>query len=103
MSIANTSSPASRVRYDISTLTDLDVHLFNEGRHFDLHNKFGAHIVTAPDGTLGTSFAVWAPNARSVSVFGNFNEWDKTSHALRPSGSSGIWHGFIPDVGQGAL
>ena len=57
-------------------MSDYDIHLFREGNHFGLYNKLGSHIVSR-DGTEGVSFAVWAPNARRVSVIGTFNEWDK--------------------------
>jgi 1,4-alpha-glucan branching enzyme len=94
---------APRVRTDVTLLTDDDVHLFNEGTHFDLHKKLGAHIYAAPDGTTGTYFAVWAPNAQDVAVVGDFNHWNTQSHSLRPRGSSGIWEGFLPDVQRGTL
>ncbi len=90
------------VRHDITMLTDDDFFLFNEGSHFKLYEKLGAHLVTL-DGVEGTYFAVWAPNAKQVSVAGEFNSWDKSSHPLRPKGQSGIWEGFIPDIGRGAL
>ena len=90
------------VRHDITMLTDDDLFLFNEGSHFKLYEKLGAHLVTL-DGVEGTYFAVWAPNAKQVSVAGEFNSWDKSSHPLRPKGQSGIWEGFIPDIGRGAL
>jgi 1,4-alpha-glucan branching enzyme len=88
------------VSFDASLLTQDDLFLFNEGTHYRLYNKLGAHPLTA-DGTSGTYFAVWAPNATQVSVMGEFNHWDKASHTLRPRGESGIWEGFIPGVGQG--
>ncbi len=91
------------VRYDVSLLSDDDLHLFNEGTHFDIHTKLGAHRCQGKDGSAGTCFAVWAPNARSVSIVGNFNDWDEHSHRLRPRGSSGIWEGFVPGMGHGAL
>ena len=81
-----------------SLLSDLDLHLFNEGTHVRLWDKLGAH--PAKD---GTHFAVWAPAAKKVHVVGDFNEWAKTKHALKPRGSSGIWEGFIPGVKKGAL
>jgi 1,4-alpha-glucan branching enzyme len=84
-----------------SLLTDHDLHLFNEGTHYRLYDKLGAHLVTV-DGTPGAYFAVWAPNARQVTVMGEFNGWDKHGHALAHRGSSGIWEGFVPGVGQGA-
>jgi 1,4-alpha-glucan branching enzyme len=90
------------VAFDTSLLTRDDLYLFNEGTHYRLYNKLGAHPLTAA-GTYGTYFAVWAPNAAQVSVMGEFNDWDKASHALRPRGDSGIWEGFIPGVGQGAI
>ncbi len=88
-------------RSTTSLLTDLDLHLFNEGSHFRLYDKLGAHPVVS-DGRAGTQFAVWAPDAERVSVIGEFNHWNAGSHALQPRGHSGIWEGFVPDVGQGA-
>jgi 1,4-alpha-glucan branching enzyme len=78
-----------------------DLHLFNEGTHRRLWEKMGAHL-TVVDGRRGTSFAVWAPSAKRVEVVGDFNQW---SHGtpLQPLGSSGIWTGFVPDLGKGAL
>ena len=86
--------------YDVSLLTDDDLHLFNEGTHYDLWKKLGSHVIRR-DGDVGTYFAVWAPNAERVSVIGQFNEWNNRSHPLRPRGTSGIWQGFIPTVEQG--
>jgi 1,4-alpha-glucan branching enzyme len=83
-------------------LTDQDLYLFNEGSHYRLHDKMGAHLLTH-NGTAGAVFSVWAPNARSISVVGSFNSWDPKSHRLEPRGSSGIWEGFIAGVTQGAL
>ncbi|HEX9872360.1 MAG TPA: 1,4-alpha-glucan branching protein GlgB [Candidatus Tectomicrobia bacterium] len=90
------------VSFGASLLTQDDLYLFNEGSHYRLYNKLGAHPLTA-DGTTGTYFAVWAPNAAEVSVMGEFNHWDKASHALRPRGDSGIWEGFISGVGRGTV
>ncbi len=92
----------SRVRYDVSRLTDDDLHLFNEGTHLHLFDKLGAHL-EEPGGIAGTTFAVWAPDAEGVSVIGDFNGWTPGHDALRPRGVSGIWEGFIPDVSRGAL
>jgi 1,4-alpha-glucan branching enzyme len=89
------------VLYDVTLLTDNDLYLFNEGNHFRLYEKFGAHVVTR-GGTWGTYFAVWAPDAEIVYVMGDFNGWNKTSHALRSRAVSGIWEGFIPGVEKGA-
>ncbi len=94
---------SNSVRTDVSLVSADDVHLFNEGTHYDLQTKLGAHAVRLKDGTTGTFFAVWAPNARSVTVAGDFNRWDKRSHPLKPRGSSGIWEGFIPGIGHGTL
>ncbi len=82
-------------------LMDLDYHLFCEGTHTRIYEKLGAHP-TVLGGTSGTHFAVWAPNARSVSVMGDFNGWSDSSTELRPSAQSGIWSGFVPGVEQGA-
>ncbi len=90
------------VRYDVSRLTDDDLFLFNEGNHFRLYDKLGSHPMTV-DGGEGAYFAVWAPDAEKVFVMGDFNGWNKASHPLGARGQSGIWEGFIPGVGQGAL
>ena len=90
------------VRYDISMLTNDDLFLFNEGSHYRLYEKLGAHPITV-DGVEGTYFAVWAPNAKQVSVIGEFNGWDKLSHPLCSKGQSGIWEGFIPGVPRGTI
>jgi len=93
---------AQSVRYDISMLTNDDLFLFNEGSHYRLYEKLGAHPITV-DGVEGTYFAVWAPDAKQISVMGEFNGWDKSSHPLCPKGQSGIWEGFIPGVAKGTL
>jgi 1,4-alpha-glucan branching enzyme len=81
-------------------LSDLDLHLFNEGNHYRIYEKLGAHAATF-DGVAGLHFAVWAPNANRVSVVGDFNQWDGRVHACQPVGSSGIWATFIPGLGNG--
>ena len=86
----------------LSPLTDDDLYLFNEGSHFRLYEKLGAHIVNQA-GASGAHFAVWAPNANHVSVIGDFNRWEKGKHCLQPKANSGIWEDFIPGVGKGAL
>jgi 4-alpha-glucanotransferase len=83
-----------------SLLTDDDLHLFNEGRHFQLYDKLGAHRRRLR-GQDGYAFAVWAPNAEAVSVIGDFNGWDADAHPLAARGSSGIWEGFIPGAEAG--
>jgi 1,4-alpha-glucan branching enzyme len=80
------------------SLTDQDLYLFNEGSHFHLADKLGSHL---SDG--GCHFAVWAPNAERVSVVADFNGWDDRSDPLEPTGSSGIWQGFVSGVQRGAV
>ena len=93
----NISFMRNPVFYDTSSLTEDDIYLFNEGSHFRLHEKLGAHPMTR-DGVEGTCFAVWAPDAEGMFVIGDFNDWNRGSHPLRPRGVSGIWEGFIPGV-----
>jgi 1,4-alpha-glucan branching enzyme len=84
-----------------SLLTDFDIHLFKTGKHFRLFEKLGAHRATFK-GSTGTYFGVWAPNARSVSVIGNFNHWSDGQHKLNPRwDESGIWEGFFPGIDNG--
>ena len=82
-------------------LTDQDLYLFNEGSNYRIYDKMGAHAYTH-NGQPGAVFSVWAPNARSVSVIGNFNGWDPKTHYLNPRGSSGVWEGFVAAAGHGA-
>ena len=81
-------------------LSALDLHLFNEGTHWDIHDKLGAHAA-AFAGKRGLHFAVWAPNARGVRVVGDFNGWNGDAHALQPVERSGIWALFVPGLGMG--
>lgn len=85
----------------MSTLGELDLFLFNEGTHSRLYEKLGAHV-TSEGGLAGTRFSVWAPNAEEISVFGDWNGWQKRKHLLAPVASSGIWSVFVPGVGKGA-
>lgn len=87
---------------EVTLLTEDDLYLFNEGSHFRLYEKLGAHLLNI-DGQPGAYFAVWAPDAEQVFVIGDFNGWDRTSHPLRPRGQSGIWEGFIPRLGKGDI
>jgi len=97
MTTSNTTDPRSRI------LTGDDIYLFKEGTHVRLYEKFGSHPVSV-DGVEGTRFAVWAPNAVSVAVIGDFNGWNKQSNPLGPrQDGSGVWEGFVPGVGRGAL
>ncbi len=83
-------------------VTDVDRYLFGEGKHYQIYEKLGAHPMTI-DGVKGTYFAVWAPNARSVSVVGSFNMWDGRMHPMRLLEISGIYELFIPRVESGAI
>lgn len=83
-------------------ITDFDLHLFGEGNHWNIYHILGANPV-AVEGINGTLFAVWAPNARRVSVVGNFNSWDGRRHLMRNRGSSGVWELFIPGMGAGEI
>ena len=98
--LENRKKKEATALYDISLLTADDLHFFNEGTHFHLYEKLGAHLIT-DDNKEGTYFAVWAPNAEKVFVMGDFNDWDKSSHLLQPKDNSGIWEGFVPGVGKG--
>ncbi|MCW2962022.1 MAG: 1,4-alpha-glucan branching enzyme [Thermoleophilia bacterium] len=100
MSVA---APTTRVRHDVCLLTAEDIHLFAEGTHNQLHRRLGSHPHEV-DGVAGTWFAVWAPNAASVSVVGDFNGWNPEDAPLATAGvteGSGIWHGWIPGIGSG--
>jgi len=83
-------------------LGELDMHLIAEGRHWRLADCLGAHVMTL-DGTQGTRFAVWAPNARRVAVVGSFNDWDGRRHPMRLRPECGVWELFVPGVAAGAL
>lgn len=85
-----------------SFLSDYDIHLFLEGRHNKIYEKLGAHIVNF-DSKNGTYFSVWAPNAKSVSVVGNFNNWDKTKNKMSLRTNTGIWETFIEDIAENEL
>ena len=79
----------------------LDEHLIGEGSHRQLWRVLGAHVMTH-EGVPGVHFAVWAPNAKRVSVIGDFNSWDGRRHVMRRRGSTGVWEIFIPRIGEGA-
>ena len=84
------------------TLGETDLFLFGQGNENRIYDKLGAHLRQI-DGVHGTSFAVWAPSARRVSVVGEFNSWDGRVHQMRNLGSSGVWEIFLPGVGEGTL
>jgi 1,4-alpha-glucan branching enzyme len=86
-----------------SRFSDADIHLFREGKHFNLYQKFGSHLEVVKN-KKGVYFSVWAPAAKSVCVMGDFNGWNNSSHQLNVRwDSSGIWEGFIPGVEEGAV
>ncbi len=86
----------------LPVITDYDLHLFNEGNHYEIHEKLGAHPMEL-DGVAGVLFATWAPTAQRVSVVGDFNRWDGRVHGMRGRGSSGVWELFIPGIGAGEV
>jgi 1,4-alpha-glucan branching enzyme len=86
-----------------SLFTEFDINLFKAGKHFRIYQKLGSHPMEL-EGQHGAYFAVWAPNAQAVSVIGDFNGWNRHTHPLNPRwDGSGIWEGYIPGVGKGAL
>ncbi|PTT16270.1 1,4-alpha-glucan branching enzyme [Microbacterium sp. HMWF026] len=101
-----------RARYDDSehvaddgyrhapSVGELDLHLISEGRHEELWRVLGAHVREL-DGSTGTAFTVWAPDARALRVIGDFNGWDGTGSAMRSMGGSGVWELFVPGIGAG--
>lgn len=96
-------TPSAPVPATNSTLlTADDLYLFNEGTHFRLYNKLGAHLGNV-GGHQGCYFSVWAPDALEVSVIGDFNNWNKAANPLTPRQQSGIWEAFAPGVIKGAI
>jgi len=85
------------IEHDSTRLSADDLYLFNEGTHRTLATKLGAHFLAG----VGTSFAVWAPNARSVTVMGDFNYWNPENFPLSPRGSSGIWEAVVAEAKLG--
>jgi 1,4-alpha-glucan branching enzyme len=90
------STPSGAPAVTTAGLGELDLHLAGEGRHERIYEQLGAHVVEG-----GVRFAVWAPNARAVSVVGDWNRWDGRVDRLAPSGSSGIWHGVVAKAAEG--
>jgi 1,4-alpha-glucan branching enzyme len=101
-----TAAGESYERYDTYAfpflLSEFDLYLMGEGRHYDAYEKLGAHITTVA-GVKGVNFAVWAPSARRVSVVGDFNHWDGRANPMRSRGSSGIWELFVPELDEGTI
>lgn len=83
-------------------LTDFDLHLIGEGTHYQKYEKLGAHVREVA-GVQGVHFGVWAPNAKRVSVVGDFNHWDGRVNPMQSRGASGIWELFLPGLGEGYL
>ena len=83
-------------------LSDYDLYLFGEGTHHRAYEKFGAHLGES-EGRRGVHFAVWAPNAASVAVIGDFNGWRPEANRLELHAPAGVWEGFVPGIGEGAL
>jgi 1,4-alpha-glucan branching enzyme len=84
-----------------AVLGEMDIYLFNEGTHFDIYKKIGAHMLEL-DGVRGVHFSVWAPNAQRVSVVGDFNHWDGRVHPMRKMVPAGIWEIFLPEAPEGS-
>jgi 1,4-alpha-glucan branching enzyme len=86
-----------------SIFSDFDLYLFGQGKHFHIYEKMGAHPRTV-DGVQGVNFAVWAPNAHSVSVIGDFNHWDRSTNPMQLRHQElGVWECFIPGLQAGTL
>jgi len=104
--VYHTESGDTFERYDTYAfpflLSEFDLYLMGEGRHYDTYDKLGAHVETLT-GVRGVNFAVWAPSARRVSVVGDFNHWDGRINPMRARGSSGVWEIFVPELGEGAI
>jgi 1,4-alpha-glucan branching enzyme len=97
------NSPSFKNVESFSLFTDFDINLFKAGKHYRLYEKMGSHVLEY-EGVVGTYFAVWAPNARYVAVIGGFNGWTRGSHPLNSRwDGSGIWEGWIPNVGNGEV
>ena len=86
----------------LPVISEFDRYLFNEGSHHEIYDKLGAHFIEL-NNSRGVHFAVWAPNAKAVSVIGDFNFWDNRRHQMRILGNSGIWEIFIPGLSEGSI
>jgi 1,4-alpha-glucan branching enzyme len=84
------------------TVGELDLHLFSQGTHYELHKRFGGRLMTH-QGVKGVAFTVWAPSAQAVSVVGDVTHWDGRSLPMRVLGSSGMWELFVPGLDVGAM
>jgi 1,4-alpha-glucan branching enzyme len=98
---SSTSTPS--ISEGFSLLTEFDIYLFKSGKHYKLYEKLGAHVINTNE-HAGTYFAVWAPNAKEISILGNFNHWQDKQHRLNPRwDGSGIWEGFFSDINHGEV
>jgi 1,4-alpha-glucan branching enzyme len=97
-------SAANNKEQDIpSFLSDFDLYLFGQGKHYQIYEKMGAHLRTI-NGETGVNFAVWAPNALRVSVIGDFNDWNRSANPMRRRHNDlGVWECFVPGLQAGAL
>jgi 1,4-alpha-glucan branching enzyme len=104
--VYRTGSGDTFERYDTYAfpfvLSEFDLYLMGEGRHYDTYDKLGAHVTTLA-GVRGVNFAVWAPSARRVSIVGDFNHWDGRINPMRARGPSGVWEIFIPELAEGTI
>src|SRR5512144_887831 len=83
-------------------ITDFDLHLFANTTFYRIYEKFGAQICEI-DGVKGVLFATWAPNAERISIIGDFNGWKEGINEMTKLNDGGVWTGFIPGIGEGAL
>ena len=83
-------------------MTETDTYLFGNGTHYEIYNKMGSHLTTS-DGKKGVYFSVWAPTAREVYVFGEFNDWNETQYCMKKISSGGVFDLFVPGVKEGQL
>lgn len=102
MTFNDRSQSSSHFNFFPPFLNEDDLYLFGKGDHHKIYEKLGAHIRIVK-GIKGVNFAVWAPNAKKVSVIGDFNKWDGEKHLLENRGSSGVWEIFIPHLKKGEL
>lgn len=84
----------------LPTISEYDRYLFGAGNHYEIYQKLGGHLTTH-QGARGAAFTVWAPNAKAVSLIGNFNQWDSRKNPMRLLGTSGIWELFLPALAEG--
>ena len=101
MNVKKTISKNSQITKQ-KFISDYDLHLFASGTHYKIFEKLGAHI-TEIDGVNGVNFAVWAPNAETVCVIGDFNRWQTGRHEMKKLNDGGVWSVFVPGLGEDML